>query len=685
MTPSKPLSTKPAATATATQQSTLPVRLGVVSHDWRNAGVTFTSASPHARLHGIPVRAVKLGNGFWTPRRATNRTQSLPSLLRQLEEHGVVDNFRRVSGRKNVPRRGPLYTDSDLYKWMEAAAWTLATDDDKDLKASLDRMIDEVLAAQQPDGYLNTYYILERADQRFTNFRGGHELYCLGHLIQAAIAYYRAAGERKLLDGATRYADYVAATLGPAKKAALTGHPELEMAMVELYRTTGKRAYLDFAAYVLSGAERQRLGLSDRDIVYLFSGIPFTARTKFEGHSVRAMYASAGATDYEMETGDPAYRKTLESLWDDLVTHKMYVTGGVGSRSSGEAIGEPYELPNEFAYSETCAAIGNLMWNWRMLSLTGDARFTDVLERALYNGALSGVSLSGDLYFYRNPLESRGKTQRLPWYDTTCCPPNIQRTLASLPGYFYSTSGEGVWVHLYHNSQLSWHLENGTPIEIAQKTEYPWFNTVDLTVRPAARARFSVFVRVPGWASHAGASVNGKAVGQTLWPGTYLELNREWSPGDRITMTFEMSPTFVQANPRVRDSLGRLAVQRGPLLYCAEGNDQRGIGSLFDLWLPVTPSSPSAGFSSEFRPDLLGGVLVLKHDALVAPVSHDAEPLYRPFGLRSFDPARRVKLNFIPYYSWANREPAEMQVWFPWLVQPAAESRSSAAPNRPVR
>ena len=402
--------------------------------EWRNQGVLFLQRSPHARLKDVPVRAVRMGDGFWAARRRANLERSIPSLLQLLEANGIVDNFRRLSGRKQVPRRGPLYTDSDLYKWMEAVGFALQGQDNPELRATMDRLIDDVLSAQEPSGYLNTYWVEERKPLRFTELVRSHEEYCLGHLLQAGIAYYRATGKRRLLDGGIRMADYFVDNFGPDKRPMFTGHPELELAMIELYRTTGERKYLDFAGYLLSGVDRERLKLTDEEVWYTFSGKPFTSRTIIEGHAVRAMYAASGATDYYLETGDAAYRATLERLWTDLTRSKMYVTGGVGSRAAGETFGEPYELPNSQAYGESCAAIGNMIWNWRMLMATGEGRFGDVIERALYNGVNSGMSLDGTLYCYRNPLESSGERIRHDWYETTCCPPNLERILASLPG-----------------------------------------------------------------------------------------------------------------------------------------------------------------------------------------------------------------------------------------------------------
>jgi DUF1680 family protein len=649
-------------------------------NDWKSQGVVYVAHSPYAKLHSVPVSAVKMGDGFWAARRRVNAEQSIPTLLVELEQHGVVDNFLRLEGKKNVPRRGPLYTDSDIYKWMEAAAFVLqsggvaggdpAGGSQAKLRGEFDRLTDIILAAQEPSGYLNTYWVEDRAPKRFTEMQRSHELYCIGHLLQAAIAYYRATGNRKLLDGGIRFANYMVENFGPQKRPALTGHPEFEMALVELYRTTGDRRYLDFAGYLLSGVEGERLHLKDYEIQYMFSGKPFTSRTEFEGHAVRAMYASCGATDYYMETGDAAYLKTLETLWRDLVNHKMYITGGVGSRESGEAFGEAYELPNAQAYGESCAAIGSMMWNWRMLLALGEARFADVIERALYNGINSGMSLSGTLYCYRNPLESSGEKIRNEWYDTTCCPPNIERIFASLPGYLYSTSPQGAYVNLFHNSELDWHLEDGTGIKIAQQTEYPWKGAVELTVDPARAAEFSVFVRIPGWSdgTTVGVKVPEPFSSRHDQPkaGEYYEMHRRWEPGDKVSIDIAISPRLVRANPLVRENAGRLAVERGPLVYCMEQPDQPGF-NLFDASLLID----GTGFVSAYRSDLLGGVVTLKHHGSVVDQPFRNEPLYRSFRENLDRPGKEVALTFIPYYAWANRESSNMEVWVPYTTAEA--------------
>jgi uncharacterized protein len=635
------------------------------NQNWRQEGVIFLDHSVNAHLHPVPVEAVHLGDGFWASRRRVTTERSLPTMLQLLEEHGVVDNFRRLAGHPEIPRKGPLYTDSDLYKWMEAASWALASNETSDpdkqkFRAQLNSLIPIIAAAQEPSGYLNTYFVGDKVRLRFTDLPHSHEDYCLGHLLQAGIAFYRATGDRSLLDIGTRFADYIVENFGSAKRPFVTGHPELEMALVELYRTTGQAKYLEFARYLFSGIERDRLKLKDSDIRYMFSGKPFTSRTEFEGHAVRALYAVSGATDYFTETGDPAYKKTLDLLWNDLTTRKMYVTGGVGSRSAGESFGEPYELPSEQAYAETCASVANVMWNFRLLSLTGDARYADVLERALYNGVNSGMSLSGTLYCYRNPLASNGERLRNAWYDTTCCPPNIERLFESLPGYFYAMSRDGVYVNLYHNSELDWHLEDGNGLKLVQVTNYPWSGDVKLTVYPQRSSDFTVYLRWPSWASAADIQINGQPAASTdSKRGSYIALSRTWKTGDTITLSLALQPVPTVANPRVADLYGRLAMQRGPLVYTLEQVDQGG-SALGDIF--VRPSGP---ITVDFRKDLLGGVAVLKVSGQAAEKSLGEEPLYQPLANAANRVKRPIMLTFIPYYAMGNREPTPMEVWVP--------------------
>src|SRR3984957_16822975 len=638
---------------------------------WQDQGVPNPANPPYAKLHSIPVQALTIEEGFWSKRRKTNAERSIPTMRVQLEEHGRMDNYRRLVGKSSAPQKGPYYSDSDIYKWTEAVGWVLQSGDRPELRKVTESMIREVVAIQEPSGYLNTYYQGDHVSQRMLPHEQevGHELYCLGHMLQAAIAYYRATGDSTLMDAGAKFVDnYLIPNYGPGanQKPIISGHPEIEMSLIELYRTTGKRQYVDLAGYILHGDERATI--QPRAIVYMFCGIPFVSRTKLEGHAVRAMYACCGATDYYLETGDQTYWKTLNTLWEDLSKRQMYITGGVGARSQGEAFGEPYELPNEQAYGESCAAIGNMMWNWRMLAASGEARFTDVIERALYNGINSGMSLDGTTYCYRNPLafdpsnydKARGEQIRNPWYDTTCCPPNLERTFGSLPGYFYSTSKDGLYVHLYDNSSLDWHLEDGTPIKMQQKTDYPWAGDVKLTMNPAHAADFTFYVRIPGWAEGAKVSVNGKPVDGAR-PGEYLPLRRNWKPGDIVSLNFPMTTEIVASNPRVSEDTARVAVRRGPIIYCMEELDQPAGVALPDISIRLTEKMEK-DFHDEYAASLLDGVVVLHHDGAAFETSSATEGLYMPMSAAKLK-TRPANLKLIPYYSWANRQPTPMQVW----------------------
>ena len=650
------------AIADASQGATAP------DEDWKNAGVVDLSKSPYAKLKTVPARAVAIQDGLWQKRRQVNLDSSIPSMHDELIEHGRMDNFLRLEGKSDAPQRGPVYSDSDIYKWLEAVGFSVQTGGQPQLQATAETMIREVVAAQEPSGYLNTYYVGDRSSRRMLpkTQEMGHELYCIGHLLQASIAWYRANGDATLLNAGIRFVDnFLLPNYGPApdQKPIIAGHPEIEMSLIELYRTTGNRRYLELAGYILHGDSR--IPLTPRESTYLFCGIPFTSRTKLEGHAVRAMYACCGATDYYLETGDPTYWKTLNVLWNDLSQHKMYITGGVGARAAGEAFGNAYELPNAQAYGESCAAIGNMMWNWRMLAATGDAKFADVIERALYNGINSGMSLDGRTYCYRNPLAfdpSTGDRIRNPWYDTDCCPPNLERTFASLPGYFYSTGSDGIYVHLYHNSELNWRLPDGNGLRIVQKTRYPWEGEVLMEVSPARPAEFALNVRIPAWSAQSTARVNGKAVAG-VEPGQYLQIRRRWSSGDRVALSFDMTSQILRANPAVTDNTGRVALQRGPLVYCMEGLDQATPPGERNFAGYSVKASGATGAS--WNASLLDGVMLLQHQG-----SHEDGPPSPALYYAASTPPPAVTeatLRLIPYYAWANRAPSQMQVWIPYI------------------
>jgi hypothetical protein len=664
-----------AGSAVSIAAAALPLRLfgadsavaTPMEKDWRSAGVIDTRKSPHAKLRSVPVSAVRIEPGFWSRRRQTNVASSIPSMRNELLEHGRLDNFLRLEGASQAPQRGPVYSDSDLYKWTEAVGFALQSQPEPQLREQADTMIRRIVAAQEPGGYLNTYFVDDHKKLRMLpkTQTTGHELYCIGHLLQAGIAYYRATGDPKLVDAGIRFIDdYLLPNYGPApgQTPIVAGHPEIEMSLIELYRSTGNRRYLELAGYILHGDAR--LPLTEEQIVYLFCGVPFTSRTKLEGHAVRAMYACCGATDYYLETGDDTYWATLNRLWEDLSAHQMYVTGGVGARSDGEAFGDAYELPNATAYGESCAAIGNMMWNWRMLAATGDAKFTDVLERALYNGINSGMSLDGTLYCYRNPLAfnpASGDKIRNPWYDTTCCPPNLERTLASLPGYFYSTAEDGVYIHLFDNSAIDWKLASGNTFKIRQETGYPWDGKVRITVTPTTAEEFTLYVRIPGWSKTNRVTVNQHSI-SAVEPGRYLPIRRRWAADDAIELEFDMQPQIVHANPLVADDRGRVALQRGPIVYCMEQLDQRNHpqdASLMPRYVAVLTENSSV----VEQPHLLDGVTMLEHPGALLP---EPQPALYSATLPAQHKGDPVTLRLIPYYAWCNRASTSMQVWIPY-------------------
>ncbi len=621
-----------------------------------------TSNSPHARLRPLPLTDVRIADGFWEPRRRVNREETLPSQYRHLEETGRLDNFRKASGKMGGRFEGIYFNDSDVYKWLEAAAWSLATDPDPDLTKMVDAAIAEIEDAQEPDGYLNTYFTFERAGERWTNF-DLHEMYCAGHLFQAAVAHLHATGSTRLLDVAVRFADHICDTFGPeseGKRSAVDGHEEIEMALVELFRVTGNRRYLEQAEFFVDARGHGLLGkpYGEHDPSYSQDHEPFREQNEVVGHAVRALYFYSGAADVYAETGEGALLDALHGLWRNMTTRRMYVSGGLGSRYEGEAFGEDFELPNARAYTETCAAIASVMWNWRMLMAEGDARYADLIEHTLYNAVLSGVSLDGGHYFYENPLEDTGSHRRQPWFGCACCPPNVARLLSSIPGYFYTATNDAAWVHLYATGSANVSLNGDHAVGISQRTGYPWDGDVEIQVESVGE--FALMLRIPSWCERdASIEVSGAPFTGPTYPGSYAELRRVWQPGDTVRLHLPMSVRRVEAHPYVAGDAGRVALARGPILYCVEGADNPDLDPR-DLILP-----DEAPLSEEHRPDLLGGVVVLTGEAEVSPPDDDwTGRLYRTATLRADDrDVSKTTVTAIPYHVWANRDPGPMRVW----------------------
>lgn len=611
-------------------------------------------------LRAVPFENVHLADAFWTPKIDTNRTATIEANLDQCEATGRIKNFA-VAG-KLVPGRhqGALFNDSDVYKVIEGIAYTLTSRRDAELERRADAIIDQIAAAQQPDGYLNTYYTLAEPQARWQNIQFGHELYCAGHLIEAAIAYKQATGKDKLLKVAVRLADQIESVFGPDKRHETTGHEELELALVKLWQATGERRYLDQARFFLDirGRTDGRKLFGE----YAQDHKPVREQTEVTGHAVRAMYLYAAMADVAASTGDRDLLASLERIWQDVVGRKMYVTGGIGPSAHNEGFTVPYDLPNDSAYAETCAAIGMALWYHRMFLMTGDGKYADVLEREVYNGMLSGVSLSGDRFFYVNPLGSKGGHHRVPWFDCSCCPTNIVRYIPGLGERVYATRGDELWTVLYISGTAEVTLGADTPagradkdadssnaarLRITQTGRYPWDGHIELTLEPPAARLFALKLRVPGWCHKFELALNGQPMEAPAVDEGHLTVRRIWHPGDTIALDFAMPVERVHADPHVKADVGRVAIARGPVVYCLEGADNDA--HVRDLYLPT-----DAELKAEFQSDLLGGVTVVHGTAMRVSANDDAEVKTSP-----------VPFTAVPYFTWDNRQPGQMVVWLP--------------------
>ena len=581
------------------------------------------SRSPYVALRPVGMDMVRLEDGFWKPRLDINRDVTIPAQLKHCYETGRIDNFRRAAGKIGGEFKGLYpFDDSDVYKWAEAASWSLATHPDPKLEAELEAVIQEIADAQQPDGYLNTYFMFERQSERFTNLKDMHEIYCAGHLIQAAIAHHRATGKTTFLNVAIRFADLLDKVFGPhPKRLGTCGHEEAEMALVELYRETGEIRYLNLARFMIE-ARGHKPGLFGNGR-YHQDHAPFVEQTDMTGHAVRQMYLNCGAADVSAEQDAWAYRQALDTLWNNFTTKRMYITGGAGSRYEGEAFGEDYELPNDRAYTETCAAIGSVMWNWRMLNITGEAKYADLMEHTLYNAVLPGLSLDGTRYFYQNPLADSGKHRRQEWFGCACCPPNIARLLASLPGYFHSVENSSIWVHLYASGTATLRTPNGGMVRLTQRTNYPWEGTIEITIEETNGLAEFVCLRIPEWAHvlreydmDAVIEVNGLPQDVAAAPGTYAELPIG-KAGSTITLRLPMEITRLQSHPHVLSNRGRVALQRGPLIYCIERADNPGV----DVG-NVSLDEDESALKPITDTDLLSGIVTLRGATLAQKMEY---------------------------------------------------------------
>ncbi len=624
------------------------------------------------KMEPVNFSQVTINDDFWKPKIDKVATKTLAACIYQTEVATPrIRNFERVARKQGEAHEGIFYDDSDVFKALEAMAYSLKTHPNPEMEKKCDEWIDKIAAAQQPDGYLNTWYTLKGIQDRYTDM-SMHEDYNAGHMIEAAVAYYEATGKRKFLDVCIRWADHFDGLFGPGKRDWVTGHQELELALVKLYRVTKNEKYLKLSDWLLSErGHRKAKGYTWtdwKDTAYAQDVLPVKEQTQITGHAVRAMYLYTGAADVAALTGDQGYMNAMKKVWEDVVYRNMYITGGIGSAGSNEGFTTDYDLPNEQAYCETCASVGMVFWNQRMNLLTGESQYIDVLERSLYNGALDGLSLSGDRFFYGNPLASRGQHQRREWFGTACCPANIARLVASLGSYIYARSNDGIWVNLFVGSQTR-QMIGKNDVTLSVKTAYPWNGKVQINVDPVKKGKFKVYVRVPGWAkaqpvpgdayranfsviqSLMPITINGKDASYEMENG-YMVINREWKKGDVINFEFNMNTYLLSARQEIKQNEGRVAIGRGPLVYCVEGADNNG-----KAWNIVVPENTS--FTTSTANVLDEPVVEVKAVVPVLSVSADGSAVS----------TEKKEITAIPYYTWANRGKNEMQVWLPTKIK----------------
>ncbi len=663
----------------------LVVCLGGVHVHAAGRGLTDTSASPHVRLRSVDIGAVRWTDGFWAERFDWCRTVVIPNMWRLLEDPNIshaYENFLVAAGQKQGRHRGPEWHDGDFFKWLEAVAFVFATTHDEELDRQMDGIIEVIGKAQRADGYIHTPAIIAQRQHlpQAGEFRDrlDFETYNMGHLMTCACTHYRATGKTNLLDIARKATDFLYETYKSSPRTLANNAicPSHYMGVVELYRTTGDPKYLELAKGLIDIRDMVEGGTDDNQ-----DRIPFRQQTQAVGHAVRANYLYAGAADVYAETGDSSLLSALEKIWKDVASRKMYVTGATGALYNGaspdgskaqssiqpvhQAYGRAYQLPNITAHNESCASVGFVLWNWRMLTITGQARFADLLELALYNSILASISLDGKEFFYTNPLarvadlpfELRWSRRREPYLSCFCCPPNVVRTIAETAGYAYSVSDEGVWINLYGSNVLDTRLASGGAIKLRQQTEYPWEGTVRITVESAPPKELSLFLRVPGWAEGARAAVNGSPWGKDLESGQYVEISRSWSAGDRIELVLPMPVQLLEAHPLVEEARNQVAVRRGPIIYCLESVDLPENVKVANVAI-----SPEGQWKSPFDKGLLAGVTTLEGKARSLTSGSWNNTLYRKV---SSEEPTTIDVRLIPYYAWGNRGDSEMTVWMP--------------------
>jgi uncharacterized protein len=621
---------------------------------------------------------VSLEGPFWRERLDTVLARTIPSQHVRLQQHGILHSLKLpkpVPPLSIPPNRHnfttQIFWDSDVGKWIEAASYAIAHRRDAKIEAQIEAIIDDLEQAQAPDGYLNCWYLGREPDKRWTNLRDNHELYCAGHLLEGAIAYYQATGRRRLLDIMLRYVDHIANVFGPGEnqKHGYCGHQEIELALVKLYHVTGERKHLDLAAYFINERGRQPhyfdleaaargedpKAFWAKTYEYNQSHKPVREQEKVVGHAVRAMYMYTAMADLAADLGDESLKAACERLWEDVTSKRMYVTAGLGPSASNEGFTRDYDLPNDTAYAETCASVALIFWAQRMLNLDCDGKYADILELALFNGALAGLSRDGTHYFYDNKLESDGSHRRWEWHPCPCCTMNVSRLVASVGRYFYSTGEDVLAVHLYGGNSASVSI-GGRNVRVRETSSYPWSGTIRIAIEPEAPAEFALKLRIPGWAREARIRVNGRVVPvDTVVARGYADIRRTWSPGDTVELDLPMPVERIYSHPNVRADIGRVCLQRGPLVYCVEEADNKG-AAVDRIRLPR-----QAQVETGERPDLFDGVVTVVAEGKEARAEDWDGALYRPAPPVSTD----QRLTAIPYYLWSNRGAGKMLVWIP--------------------
>jgi DUF1680 family protein len=637
----------------------------------------------------INLKNVKINDKFWSKKIELVSKEVIPYQWDALNDNipgaepsHAINNFRIAAGLTDDKFYGFVFQDSDVGKWLEAVSYSLIVYPDPILEKTIDDLIDLISKAQQPDGYLNTYFTIAKPEERWKDMAWGHELYSAGHLIEGAVAYFESTGKRRFLDIMCKYADYIDEVFGPEKNKMqkYCGHEEIELALVKLYKVTENNKYLNLSKFFIDERGKQPCFFNDESsysnanhgdvnrtkwfgLDYHQAHSPVREQLKAEGHSVRAMYLYTAMADLVIETGDKTLLNSLNKLWDNVTNYKMYITGGLGSQGYAERFTFDYDLPNDTSYTETCASIGFIFWAYRMLLIDPDNKYSDAMERAFYNGALSGISLDGKRYFYVNPLEvypeavekrydhTHVKPERQQWYGCACCPPNIARLITSLGQYIYSNDNDTLYVHLYMNNNLIYNHEDNN-ILIIQTTNYPWDGNIKINIIPDTKKEFTLALRVPGWCRNYSLFINGQKIDNLVIEKGYIKIKKIWNKDDIVELNFEMKIDLIQSNPKVRENIGKVAIQRGPVIYCIEEVDNGK--NLKEIFL-----NNNSKLEASFDNELFGGIIVIKGEAERIDDSSWDNLLYKCEDIKT----KNTKISAIPYSMWCNRKPGEMLVW----------------------